>query len=73
MSIYIVHQNAIPDGKIFEDMKDEEIIALFVEERKERKCCLFINKYDGIEELASEWNCDEIFYPSDSYMRVIDD
>lgn len=68
MKIYIVSIDAWDDERQFNEIPDEEIEKMY-----EKGDFLMIDRYDSIEELASYWNTDEIFYPSSSYMRVIND
>ena len=67
--IYIVHTDALSedDDRRFEDIPDEEIIDMYDATNP------YIDCYESIEELAANWNNDEIFYPPESYMRVIEE
>lgn len=66
--IYIVNSDIFNENdKPFEEMTNEEIIAL------SERDPLLVDIYDDIEHLADAWNCDDMFYPSNSYMRVIND
>ena len=67
MMIYIVHVDAFDSEKTFRDLTNEEIEKMYDEGSE------FIDCYNSIDELAAAWNCDEIFYPNMSYMRVIND
>lgn len=70
MKIYIVHHDLIDEtGKAFQDISNEELIALCEKDEENDLHDVF----DSIEELSANWNTEEIFYPSSSYMRVIDD
>lgn len=60
--IYIIHEDAF-DEKCFYDLTDEEIMNLD---------SMYVDVYPNLESLEGAWNCDEILYPSNSYMRVID-
>ena len=66
MKIYIVHIDAY-DERSFHLIPDEEIEKMYEEDST------YISCYHSIEELAANWNSDEIFSPSFSYMRVIND
>lgn len=66
MKIYIVHIDAYGD-KDFSEVTNEEIKDLY-----EAGSC-YVDCYESVEELAANWNTDEIFYPNVSYMRVIND
>lgn len=67
MKIYIVHIDGIPSDKHFNDLTDEEIEEMYAESTD------WIDCYYSVEELAADWNTEEIFYPNMSYMRVIND
>ena len=67
MKIYIVHENAVPDDKYFNDLTDEEIEKMYEED------CDWVDRYDDMLHLEACWNNDEILYPCSSYMRVIND
>lgn len=67
MKIYIVHIDAWEGDKPFHELTNEEIEKMYEEDTT------FISCYHSIEELTANWNSDEIFYPSSSYMRVIND
>lgn len=66
MKIYIVHIDAWEGDKHFHELTNEEIEKMYEEDTT------FISCYDSIEELADNWNSDECFSPSFSYMRIID-
>ena len=66
MKIYIVHIDAY-DERSFHLIPDEEIKKMYEEDST------YISCYHSIEELAANWNSDEIFSPSFSYMRVTND
>ena len=66
MKIYIVHIDAY-DERSFHRIPDEEIKKMYEEDST------YISCYHSIEELAANWNSDEIFSPSFSYMRVTND
>ncbi len=68
MKIYIVCIDAWDDERQFHEIPNEEIEKMY-----EKGDSLMVDRYDTIEELAAYWNSDEIFYPSSSYMRVIND
>ena len=67
MKIIIILANLLPDDKYFEDITDEELLQLCEQDTEWEKH----SEYDSVEELAANWNSDELFYPSYSYMRVI--
>lgn len=67
MKIYIVHENAIPEDVYFNDLTDEEIEKMYAENSD------WVDCYDSVKELEANWNADEVFYPSMSYMRVINE
>lgn len=62
--IYVVHMDAYTD-KEFNELTDEEIEQMY---EKDSMC---IDCYNNMEELAADWNADEIFNPRSSYMRII--
>lgn len=68
MKIYIVCIDAWDDERLFHEIPNEEIEKMY-----EKGDLLMVDRYDTIEELAAYWNSDEIFNPSCSYMRVIND
>lgn len=64
--IYIINCDIFnSDDKYFFDMTDEEIVELA------KRDPLLVDIYNDINELADAWNSDYVFYPSNSYMRVI--
>lgn len=68
MKIYIVHVDLLDDiEKQFGELTDQEVIDLCEkdEDRENHRV------YCSMEEFAADWNNDEMFYPSHSYMRVI--
>lgn len=66
--IYIVNCDIFNEvDKDFFDMSDDEIVAL------SKRYPLLVDIYESVEHLSSAWNNDDIFYPSNSYMRVIKD
>ena len=67
MKIYIVHIDAWDDERRFNEVTNEEIEKMYEDDTT------YISRYNSIEELAADWNSDEIFYPNMSYMRVIND
>lgn len=70
MKIYICHTNLLGEiDKHFNDLTNEEVIAMCNADEEMD----YHDEYDNIEELSAYWNSDEILYPSDSYMRVIND
>ena len=62
--LYVVHLDAYED-KFFEDLTDEEIVKMY------EKDPTLVDCYDCVEEMIGNWNCDEFFSPSFSYMRLI--
>lgn len=67
MKIYIVHMDALPEDKEFGELTNEEIEELYNNDSDNVDC------YESLEELAANWNTEEIFYPDMSYMRVVND
>ena len=68
--IYVVHEDLLYDtGKRFCEMTDEEVVKL-CEQDTDRE---HHDVYDRVEDISANWNAEEFFYPSSSYMRVIDD
>lgn len=68
MKIYIINENAEAlEEKYFNDLTNEEIEEMYEAGSD------WVDCYESVEELAANWNSDEIFYPSSSYMRVIND
>ena len=67
MKIYIVHEDALKGSKNFREFTDEEIVKLAESDP------LLIDVYDNVENMATDWNNDNVFYPGFSYMRVIND
>lgn len=72
MKIIIIHTDLLPDDKHFGDLTDEEVLQLCEKDRNELSNMLH-DEYESVEELEANWNTDEIFYPTSSYMRVIND
>lgn len=68
MSIYIVHLDLIPEGKYFHELTDAEIEQMF-----ETDDTFMIDKYESVDELSAAFNSDEIMYPNNAYMRVVND
>lgn len=62
--LYVVHTDAFPE-QFFEDVTDEEIVKAYEEDDS------YIDCFDNFEEMIGNWNNDEFFYPSSSYMRLI--
>ena len=70
MKIYICHTDLLGEiDKHFNELTNEEVIRLCNKD----KDMMLHEEYDSVEELSAYWNSDEILYPSDSYMRVIND
>lgn len=67
MKIYIVHTDALDGKKPFHKLTDEEIEKMWEEDDT------YISKYESLNDLAHDWNGEDIFYPNMSYMRVIND
>lgn len=68
MRIYIISDDAeILEEKSFNEITNDEIVDMYDAGSDSVDC------YESVEELAAYWNSDEIFYPSSSYMRVIND
>ena len=66
--IYVISCDApIMDEKDFNEITDEEIKEMYDAGSD------YVDRYDDIHELAANWNTDEIFYPSNSYMRIIEE
>ena len=66
--IYIVHSDAdILEEKEFSELTDEEIKEMYDAGSD------YVDRYDSIEELAANWNADEIFSSLFSYMRIIEE
>lgn len=66
--IYVVSCDApILEEKEFNKITDEEIEEMYDAGSD------YVDQYDDIHELAANWNTDEIFYPSNSYMRIIEE
>lgn len=65
--IYLIHINAWDGETSFYDLTDEEIKEMYEKDK------FYITRYESIEQLAADWNDDDIFYPNMSYMRVIND
>lgn len=68
MKIIIIHTDLLPEDRLFGDLTDEEVLQLC-----EQDDHLLHDEYESVEELEANWNIDEIFYPTSSYMRVIND
>lgn len=69
MKIYIVHTDGIPSDKEFHELTDKEIEEMY----ESGDYTDYIDYYESVEELAANWNTEELFYPNMSYMRVIND
>ena len=68
MKIYIINENAKAlKEKCFNELTNEEIEKMH---ETDRYC---VDCYESVEDLAANWNSDNIFYPWASYMRVIND
>lgn len=67
MKIVIIHTDLLPDDKYFGDITNEELLQLC---EKDTDWELH-SEYESIEELSANWNSDELFNPSYSYMRII--
>lgn len=66
--IYIVNCDAeLLEEKEFNELTDEEIKEMYDAGSD------YVDRYDNLHELAANWNSDEIFYPSNSYMRIIEE
>ena len=65
MKIIIVHIDLLPEDKYFADITDEELLQLC--EQDDFLCSV----YESVEELSANWNSDELFDPSFSFMRII--
>ena len=63
--IYLIHINAWDGETSFYDLTDEEIKEMYEKDK------FYIRRYESIEQLAADWNDEDIFYPNMSYMRVI--
>ena len=71
MKIYIIHTEILPDDKQFNELTNDEVVAICNEDTNDGG--FYHSEYDSVEELAAYWNTDEIFYPNMTYMRVIND
>lgn len=70
MKIIIVHIDLLEElEKNFDELTDQEVLDLC---DTDKECNLHDVFYD-MDGLASAWNCEEIFIPSHSYMRVINE
>lgn len=70
MKIYVLSIDLLENtDKPFSEMTDEEVIALCAKDMGMKNH----DVYDSAEELAANWNTGEIYYPSHSYMRVIEE
>lgn len=65
--IYLIHINAWDGETSFYDLTGEEIKEMYEKDK------FYITRYESIEQLAVDWNDEDIFYPNMSYMRVIND
>ena len=68
--IYIVHMDLLEGKKSFREMTDKEVINLCKKDDDGRHIVC-----NDISELEKIWNgedCYDMFYPDDSYIRVID-
>ena len=70
MKIYIIDADLLEDiEKDFHELTDKEVIELCEKDKYGDQH----DVYDSIEEMSAYWNSDEIFYPTNTYMRVIND
>jgi len=53
----------------FDDMSDKEIIELCEKDIYGN----FHDVYNGWKQFMNSWNSDNIYYPNNAYMRVIDE
>lgn len=67
MKILIVHTDLLPDDKHFNELTNDEVLQLCKQDN------FLSDIYESVEELAANWNTDEIFSPLNTYMRVIND
>lgn len=65
MKIYVVNCRAWDDERSFNEIPDKEIEEMYEAGNDD------VDMYESAEELAYNWNNEEVFYPSNSYMRVI--
>lgn len=70
MKIYIVHTDLLDKtDKMFHELIDQEVIDLCNKDENMENHRV----YDSVQELSAYWNTDEVFYPDNSYMRVIEE
>jgi len=70
MKIYVISIDLLENAdKSFSEMTDEEVVALCAKDMGMKDH----DVYDSAEELAVNWNSEDIYYPSHSYMRVIEE
>lgn len=70
MKIYVISVDLLDNvDKSFGEMTDEEVVALCKKDTGMKDH----DVYESVEELAANWNSGEIYYPSHSYMRVIEE
>lgn len=63
--LFIVHEDAVPADKFFDDLTDEEVMELAETEP------LLVDVFNGLDEIEADWNMDEMFNTSTSYARLI--
>lgn len=70
MKIYIVHEYLLDEiDKTFDKLTDEEVINICNNDTLNE----WHDVYESVDELSAYWNTTELFYPSSSFMRVIND
>ena len=70
MKIYVISIELLENvDKSFSEMTDEEVVALCKKDTGMKDH----DVYNSVQELAANWNSEEIYYPCHSYMRVIEE
>ena len=70
MTIYVLSIDLLENtDKLFSEMSDEEVVALCKKDTGMKDH----DVYNSVQELAANWNTEEIYYPSHSYIRVIEE
>jgi len=68
LKVYIVYAHAeILDKRNFEDLTNEEIKKLVETDPYD------VQVYNSLESFQFDWNADNLYYPSESYIRIIDE
>lgn len=68
LKVYIVSAHAeILDNRSFKDLTNEEIKKLVETDPYN------VQVFNSLESFQFDWNVDNLFYPSESYIRIIDE